>query len=93
MAGENGGPDRLTSKENPLNTFAPDASTLRTKVAFRKAQASTWNGNCVEVAELEDGRVAVRHSSAPNGVANIFTPGEWDAFLDGARKGEFDRQG
>jgi hypothetical protein len=73
------------------DTFAPNAAELRTKVAFRKASASNASGNCVEVAELEDGNIAVRHSSTPNGPANIYTPGEWDAFEDGVRNGEFRR--
>lgn len=70
--------------------FISDASELRTKIAFRKATASTPTGNCANVAELEDGRVAIRHSD-PNGPAIVFTPGEWDAFEDGVRKGEFTR--
>ena len=70
--------------------FAPNAGDLRTKVAFRKATASNPSGNCVHVAELEDGRVAVRHSD-PTGPAIMYTPAEWDAFLDGAKRGEFDR--
>ena len=74
-----------------METFTPNAGELAIKIPFRKATASTWNGNCVEVAELANGSVAVRHSSAPGGAAIIYTPGEWDAFLDGAKRGEFDR--
>lgn len=48
--------------------------------------------NCVEVAFVGEA-VAVRDSKNPNGPALLFTPGEWDAFVDGARDGEFDRQG
>jgi hypothetical protein len=33
----------------------------------------------------------VRDSKNPTGPALIFTPGEWDAFLAGAKDGEFDR--
>jgi hypothetical protein len=73
--------------------FAPNAGELRTTVAFRKATASNPSGNCVEVAELADGTVAIRHSSAPNGAALIYTPGEWDAFEAGVKAGEFSRQG
>ncbi|MQY23003.1 DUF397 domain-containing protein [Nocardia macrotermitis] len=74
-----------------MQAFAPDASELRTTVAFRKALASTPSGNCVEVGELQDGTIAIRHSSVPSGPALIFTPGEWDAFEDGVRRGEFTR--
>ncbi|MFM9643125.1 DUF397 domain-containing protein [Streptomyces turgidiscabies] len=66
-----------------------DASTLG--VAWQKATASGANGNeCVEMAALPDGRVALRTSNAPTGPALIFTRGEVAAWLDGARGGEFD---
>ncbi|HKS48228.1 MAG TPA: DUF397 domain-containing protein [Amycolatopsis sp.] len=34
--------------------------------------------------------VAMRQPSQPDGVVLIFTPSEWDAFVAGARDGEFD---
>lgn len=49
-------------------------------------------GNCVEVAFLADGQVAVRNSRHCEGPALVFTGAEWDAFLCGARGGEFDRE-
>ncbi|RMI30184.1 DUF397 domain-containing protein [Nocardia stercoris] len=71
-----------------MNTFAPNSAELRTAVAFRKATASNPSGNCLHVAELADGNVAIRHSD-PAGPAIICTPGEWNAFTDGVRNGEF----
>ena len=47
-------------------------------------------GNCVQVAFLSDGEVAVRNSRQPDGPALVFTGAEWDVFLRGARGGEFD---
>jgi hypothetical protein len=47
-------------------------------------------GNCVEVAFRTDGEVAVRNSRHPDGAELVFTEAEWDAFLRGARCGEFD---
>ncbi len=47
--------------------------------------------NCVEVVVLPDGSVMVRDSKDPQGPSLHFTGAEWDAFLDGAMKGEFDR--
>lgn len=47
-------------------------------------------GNCVEVAFLADGEVSVRNSRKPDDPALVFTGAEWDAFLRGARCGEFD---
>jgi hypothetical protein len=45
--------------------------------------------NCVEVAFV-NGAVAVRDSKDTAGPALIFTPDEWDAFVGGAKDGEFD---
>jgi hypothetical protein len=56
--------------------------------AWRKSSYS-GNGNCVEVAFV-DHHVAVRDSKNRNGPVIMFTPDEWDAFLRGARDGEFD---
>ena len=52
---------------------------------------STFSGQhqCVEVAMLQGGQVAVRHSRLPTGPALVFTGDEWSAFLEGAWHGEF----
>ncbi|QUQ71396.1 DUF397 domain-containing protein [Kutzneria sp. CA-103260] len=34
--------------------------------------------------------VAMRNSAQPTGPVLVFTPAEWDAFVKGARDGEFD---
>jgi hypothetical protein len=54
-------------------------------------RASTYSGtaNCVEVAFV-DGLVAVRDSKDRQGQVLKFTQPEWQAFLAGARDGEFD---
>jgi len=54
-----------------------------------KSSMSFSNGNCVELASLPDGGVAVRNSRDP-GVVLRYTRAEWEAFLDGVHKGEFD---
>jgi hypothetical protein len=56
-----------------------------------KSSLSFSNSNCVEVAALPGGFVAVRDSKHPDGPALQFTPGEWQAFVGGAKAGEFDR--
>lgn len=59
--------------------------------SWRKSSASAYNGNCVEVSHLRDGHVAVRDTKdRASGPALIFTRPEWDAFLTGAKNGEFD---
>jgi hypothetical protein len=44
----------------------------------------------VEVAFVQEA-IAVRDSKNPAGPALIFTAAEWDAFVGGAKDGEFDR--
>jgi uncharacterized protein DUF397 len=56
--------------------------------AWRKSSFSGQH-NCVEVAMLDDGEVALRHSRQPAGPALVFTADEWSAFLKGAWHGEF----
>lgn len=55
-----------------------------------KSSHSGTSGNCAEIAKLDDGRVAVRHSKHPDAAVLIFTPEEWAAFAAGFRDGEFD---
>ncbi len=64
---------------------------LAEKPQWRKSRRSADQGNCVEVAFLDDGNVAVRDSKdAGAGAALVFTPGEWTAFV-GVVDGEFER--
>jgi hypothetical protein len=59
-------------------------------VQWRKSQASNPSGNCVEVAALPGGEIAVRNSRHPSGPALVYTRAEVAAFLVGVRNGEFD---
>jgi len=56
-----------------------------------KSSLSAYNGNCVEVTGLDNDRIRVRDSKHPKGAVLNFTPAEWDAFVGGVHKGEFDR--
>jgi hypothetical protein len=58
-------------------------------LSWIKAQASTYNGACVEIASAA-GKVAMRDSKDPDGAILVYTNAEFGAFLDGARNGEFD---
>jgi hypothetical protein len=60
-------------------------------VIWVKSSLSFSNGNCVEVASLPGDEIGVRNSRDPDGPVLTFTPDEWDAFVGGARLGEFDR--
>lgn len=57
---------------------------------WHKSSRSNNQGNCVEVAFLDGGRVAVRDSKdAGHGPALVFTAAEWAAFAAGMADGEF----
>ncbi len=64
----------------------PTANDLQ----WRKSSASGPSGNCVEVAELAGGDVAVRNSRQPGGPVLVYTRAEIAAFIEGVRGGEFD---
>jgi len=67
-------------------------STSARKIAgpwIKSSYSGPTGGNCVEVAFLADGDVAIRNSRYPDGPALIFFRAEWNAFLGGARHGEF----
>jgi len=59
-------------------------------LVWRKSARSNPSGNCVELAELPTGEIAVRNSRYPDGPALIYTLAEITAFIDGARDGDFD---
>jgi Domain of unknown function (DUF397) len=58
---------------------------------WAKSSLSHANGSCVEVAGLSSNLIRVRDSKDAKGPILGFTPAEWDAFLGGVFKGEFDR--
>ena len=59
-------------------------------VQWRKSRRSGAVGNCVEVATLDTGEIAVRNSRFPSGPALVYTRAEIAAFVAGAKDGEFD---
>ena len=73
----------------------------RIQGAVKPSTASSWtkssfshaNGNCVEVADLPGGQVGLRHSKDVSGPVLQIPPGEWHAFVEGVRNGEFDSFG
>lgn len=60
------------------------------EVKWRKSRRSNAKGNCVEVAPLPDGGMAVRNSRHRDGPVLVYTRAEMTAFLLGAKDGDFD---
>lgn len=61
---------------------------LATATWQKSSRSGPYSDNCVEIAFV-DGAVGMRDSKDPAGPVLVFTPGEWDAFVGGARDGEF----
>jgi hypothetical protein len=71
-------------KDIKMNDFGKPAPRFR-KSTFSGAA----NANCVEVG-FETSAVLMRDSKDKGGPVLRFTVGEWEAFLAGAKAGEFD---
>jgi len=57
---------------------------------WRISSFSGDQGSCVELASAPDGRVAVRNSNHRDAGTVLFTRREMDAWVRGAKAGEFD---
>ncbi|MGH3830627.1 MAG: DUF397 domain-containing protein [Pseudonocardiaceae bacterium] len=74
---------------HPGQILGPDA---RAKITWRISTYSTMaGGNCVEAGAVADhtGRVAVRHSHHPDGLALLFGQHSWTAFVGGVKNDQF----
>ena len=58
-------------------------------VTWRKSSFSNPDGNCVELAELAAGLIAVRHSRDPDGLAQIYPHAVIAAFVRAVRHDDF----
>jgi hypothetical protein len=62
-------------------------------VSWRKSRRSNPSGNCVELAELDGGAIAVRDSRQRSGPALIYSRTEIAVLIHRARTGRLDRPG
>jgi hypothetical protein len=65
-----------------------EVSTVQ--AGWRKSQRSNPDGNCVELAVLDSGEIAVRNSRDASGPVLVYTHAEIIAFIQGAKDGDFD---
>jgi Domain of unknown function (DUF397) len=84
---------RLSSIEAPANDrdqFQNMPSKNATRTTWIKSSLSTYNGTCVEIAQLSKNRVGIRDTKDHGrGPILVFSQREWSAFLAGAKAGEF----
>ncbi|MBV9013898.1 MAG: DUF397 domain-containing protein [Pseudonocardiales bacterium] len=66
------------------------SATLLSVIRWTKSSYSNPHGNCVEVAELIGGRLAVRNSRYPSGPALIYPRAEVAVFVQAVKKDELD---
>jgi hypothetical protein len=66
-----------------------DLSDVVSEHAVWRKSSRSASSNCVEVARI-GGHFAVRDSKDRSDLILLFTRDEWDAFIFGARDGEFD---
>lgn len=59
-------------------------------LAWRKSLYSNPSGECVELAPLADGRVAMRNSREPDGVKLVYSRSDLANFIDQAKRGVYD---
>ncbi|MFD4634848.1 DUF397 domain-containing protein [Streptomyces sp. NPDC058284] len=71
-------------------SHVPNAASDLGTGEWVKPWSGTNGGNCIEAKRLEDGRVALRQSTAPEGPALIYTAAEIKAFILGAKSGQAD---
>jgi len=62
---------------------------LANAVWQKSSRSGPYSDNCVEIAFV-DSAIAMRDSKHPDGPVLLFTQAEWDAFVLGAKDGEFD---
>ena len=80
----------MTTVDGEFGLQTKGAAVDIAAAAWRKSSRSgPWTDNCVEVAFVGDS-ILVRDSKNPSGAVLVFTPREWDAFVNGAKDGEFD---
>lgn len=72
----------------PVTSGMP--ATLLRGVRWTKSSHSNPNGNCVELAQLAGGTIAVRNSRHPDGPAQLYARAALATFVRAVKDGQFD---
>jgi uncharacterized protein DUF397 len=79
----------VLERSNIVGDHGQGAGVYTTQV-WKKSGRSNPSGNCVELSELPSGEIAMRNSRFPDGPMLIYTRAEIEAFIGGAKDGDFD---
>ncbi|MEV0756131.1 DUF397 domain-containing protein [Streptosporangium sp. NPDC050280] len=77
-----------------MNKNSLDAAWIETQLRNARWQTSSLSSggtNCVQIAFLDGGIVALRDSKNPEKAPHLFTDAEYDAFTGGIERGELRR--
>lgn len=77
-----------------MNKNNLDPAWLETQLRnaqWRTSSFSSGGTNCVQVAFLDHGLVAIRDSKNPQNPPHLFTDAEYEAFVEGIMQGELRR--
>lgn len=61
-----------------------------TTAKWKRTPTASGAGGTLEIGYGDNGLIGLRLANDPDGIILIYTPAEWDAFLEGVRDGEFD---
>ena len=75
----------MTKREHPLKGEF-DTATAR----WERTTHEDGTPAALEIGYADNGLVALRMAEDPEGDVLIYTPSEWEAFVEGVRDGEFD---
>lgn len=74
-----------TVREHPLKgEFDTAAAT------WQRTTTTDGTPGKLEIGFANNGLVALRYAEEPDGTILIYTPAEWEAFVEGVKDGEFD---
>lgn len=75
-----------------MNTSDDLINSVASGLRWFKSRHSNPSGNCVEVAKLDLGGIAVRNSRRPDGAVLVFTSNQFAELVHATKRRRFDDQ-